>query len=107
VAAVNFNCRLRGGFGLDDESTLTAMDRDTDIPVLFIHGDADALVPCRMSIENYIACRAPKELYIVHDAPHATAYLKDTDTYQNRVRQFFATWDGRLLREPCQESQES
>lgn len=98
MAAVNLNCRLRGGFGLDDYSTLTAMDRDTDIPVLFIHGDADTLVPCRMSMENYIACRAPKELYIVHDAPHATAYLKETEAYQARVKQFFATWDHRLDR---------
>lgn len=96
VKAVNMNCRLRGGFELDDYSTIDAMKKNTEIPILFIHGDADDFVPCRMTLENYLACNAPKELYIVHGATHATSYLKETDIYQSRVLSFFATWDTRL-----------
>ena len=96
VAAINLNCRLREGFDFDDYTTLKALENDTEIPVFFIHGDDDDFVPCRMSMENYLACRAPREIMIVHGAQHGTSYLVDTKTYQTRVLDFFETWDGRL-----------
>ncbi len=96
VAAVDTVCRLQGGFSLGAYSTLAALERNTEVPILFIHGDADDFVPCRMTLENYMACRAPKELYIVHGAAHATSYLKETETYRARILAFFDAWDGRL-----------
>ena len=56
MAAVNLNCRLRGGFTLKCCSTKEALAKDTCVPVFFIHGDADELVPCSMTLENYLAC---------------------------------------------------
>ena len=47
------------------------------IPVLFIHGDKDDYVPMWMTIKNYEACAAQKELYIVQGAGHALAFSKD------------------------------
>lgn len=96
MAAVNLNCRLRGGFTLNGCSTTEALAKDTAVPVLFIHGDADELVPCSMTLENYLACSAPKELLIVHGAGHAGSFLTDPETYKARVLAFFAAWDGRL-----------
>ena len=96
MAAVNLNCKLREGFDFDEYSTLIAMEKDTEIPVFFIHGDEDDFVPVRMSMENYMACCAPREILIVHGANHGTSYLVDTDTYQKRTLAFFDKWDDRL-----------
>lgn len=96
LAAINLNCRLREGFDFGDCTTTEALAKNTEVPVFFIHGDEDDFVPCRMSMENYLACRAPREIMIVHGAQHGTSYLVDTETYRTRVLDFFEAWDGRL-----------
>ena len=96
MAAVNLNCKLRGGFTLGSASPVQAMARNTAIPCLFIHGDADDFVPVRMSIENFYACQAPKELFIVPGAGHGLSYLANTEGYQQKVLDFFGAWDERL-----------
>lgn len=96
MKVIDMDCRLGGGFTLGEYTTLQAMDANTDVPVLFIHGDADHFVPLSMTLENYMACRAPKELLIVHGAAHGLSYIVDPDTYKARVAAFFEAWDGRL-----------
>ena len=96
MAAVNLNCKRRGGFTLGSASPVEAMARNTEIPCLFIHGGDDGFVPVRMSIENYYACRAPRELFIVPGAGHGLSYLVNTEGYCRKVMDFFAAWDGRL-----------
>ena len=96
LTAVNLNCKLRGGFTLGSASPIEAMAKNTEIPCFFIHGDADDFVPVRMSIENYYACKAPKELFIVPEAGHGLSYLVNTYGYQQKIQDFFAAWDGRL-----------
>ncbi|MBQ3508130.1 MAG: alpha/beta hydrolase [Clostridia bacterium] len=100
MAAVNLNCKLRGGFTFKKSSPIEVMTHNTDIPCLFIHGDADDFVPVRMSLENFYACRAPKELYIVHGAGHGLSFIVDPEGYQKKILDFFAAWDDRL---PCPE----
>ena len=70
--------------------------RNTDIPCLFIHGGDDDFVPVRMSIENFYACQAPKELLIVPGAGHGLSYLVDPVRYRERVLAFFSAWDDRV-----------
>ena len=96
MAAVNLNCKLRGGFTFKKASPIEAMAKNTDIPCLFFHGDADDFVPLRMSLENFYACRAPKELYVVHGAGHGLSFIVDPEGYQKKVLDFFAAWDNRL-----------
>ena len=96
LAAVNINCKLRCGFTLKSASPVKAMAQNTEIPCLFIHGDADTFVPVRMSIENYYACRAPKELFVVPGAGHGLSYLVNTEGYRRKVLDFFEAWDNRL-----------
>ncbi len=102
MKAVDLNCRLRGGFTLKECSTKESLAKDRTVPVLFIHGDADELVPCSMTLENYLACAAPKELLIVHGAGHACSFLADPDAYKSRVLAFFAEWDTRLHTEDAE-----
>ncbi len=60
----------------------------TDIPILFIHGDADAFVPCEMSRQLYAACASKKKLVLIHGAGHAVAYYVDTPAYAQAVTEF-------------------
>ncbi len=98
LAAVNLNCKLRGGFTFKKSSPIEVMAQNTDIPCLFIHGDADDFVPVRMSLENFYACRAPKELFVVHGAGHGLSFIVDAEGYQRKILDFFAAWDDRLPR---------
>ena len=93
MAAVNANCKLREGFTFKDYSPVEAMVQNKEIPCLFVHGDADSIVPWRMSLENYYACQAPKELLIVNGAAHGMAFLVDPVRYKQKVLDFFAAYD--------------
>ena len=84
--------RWRAGFGYSDASALDAM-RNCRIPVLFIHGEKDTFVPVQMSLDNYMACRAPKELLIVPGAVHAAASLQDPEGYQRAVLAFMKKYE--------------
>ncbi len=103
MAAVNLNCKMRAGFTLKSASPIRAMAKNTDIPCLFFHGDEDDFVPVRMSLENYYACKAPKELYIVHGAGHGLSFMVDPERYQSKVLAFFEAWDNRLPPPPVPE----
>lgn len=96
LAAVNLNCKRRAGFTLGSASPVEAMAKNTQIPCLFIHGNDDDFVPVRMAIENYYACQAPKELFIVPGAGHGLSYIVDPERYQQKILAFFEAWDGRV-----------
>ena len=59
--------------------------RNTDIPILFIHGKEDHFVPCYMSEKMYEACASPKELHLIEDCGHAAAYMVATEEYTAAV----------------------
>ncbi len=91
--AIDLNCRRRGGFSLAKDTPVRAMAKNTEIPCLFFHGDADKLVPWTMSLENYRACRAPKELVVVHGAAHAMSYIVEPGLYREKLLAFFEAND--------------
>ncbi len=93
LAAVDANCRLKGCFSFDDYSTVRAMAENTRVPCLFIHGDADGLVPLGMCAQNYAACRAPKDVLVVKGAEHCLAYATDPTAYAQKLTDFFAAFD--------------
>ena len=62
------------GYRLAGCSTVAAL-RAANYPVLFIHGEADTFVPCRMSEEGYLACRTEKSLLRIPGARHAQSAL--------------------------------
>lgn len=81
--------RLFGGFDPDETSPLTALSH-CRLPVILIHGDADAFVPCSMSERNYAACASPrKHLTLIPGAGHGLGYPADPDTYLSELRAFF------------------
>ncbi|MGM9940766.1 MAG: alpha/beta hydrolase [Bulleidia sp.] len=58
------------------------------IPVLLIHGDIDDFVPWQMSIENQKACAGESRLVLIRNAPHASSWFTDPDTYRKEVLSF-------------------
>lgn len=99
------------GFNMYEYSTTEALSvnlaRDEQIPVLFIHGDADEFVPIEMSERNFTQCLASLTVdasgktsivanpqaekysfFKVKDAPHAIENLIDETGYQEKVKEF-------------------
>ncbi len=74
-------------FGFRDASTLKSLEEST-LPVLFVHGGKDRLVPPVFSRQNYEACRGEKNLVIVPEASHGTSYLADKAGCQAALADF-------------------
>ena len=79
--------RRIAGFDLAEYSTLDAMAVNT-IPVLFITGTQDKRVPMEMTMRNYEACTAPKELLLIEGSPHAINYFWDPAKYNSALLAF-------------------
>ena len=79
--------------GSGDYSTVEAL-KNTNVPVLFIHGSDDKFVPVEMTFENYKACASPKRLLIVCGADHAMSYYVNKDEYEKSVLEFWQSFDG-------------
>lgn len=75
------------GFGMKDVRPIDIV-KGSNIPILFIHGDMDELVPCRMGIDMYRAKKDHKAIYIVKDGMHNTCYSKDKNIYEEVVSRF-------------------
>ena len=58
---------------------------NSDVPILFIHGEEDHYVPCEMSSRMYELCSAPKELHVIAGAGHAASYMMATPEYTKAV----------------------
>lgn len=58
-------------------------------PVLIIHSEDDKITPVCDAHELYKRAQGQKELWIVHEAPHAHIYNAYPDEYKHRVISFF------------------
>ena len=72
---------------LEDGDTEEAL-RKCKVPVLFIHGEDDRLVPCEMSRRNYEACASEKMIFTVPEAGHTLSYMVDYEGYREAVSAF-------------------
>ena len=59
----------------------------TKLPMLFLHGDADAFVPAAMAKECCAACAGDKRLVVFEGAAHAQSHFRHPEQYE---REFFA-----------------
>ncbi len=91
---IDATCRLRGGFSIDDVNAVEAVSH-ASVPMLFIHGAADELVPLAMLDELYEACASPrKRRLLVPDAPHAQSVTAHPALYWREMDAFIAdVWD--------------
>ncbi len=79
--------KLRVGYFYGDVSPIMDV-AELDIPVLFIHGQADDYIPPEASIRMHDVKPGPKQLYLVPNAHHAGAYGEDPEAYDRAVEGF-------------------
>ena len=62
--------------------------RNVTTPVLYIHGDADELVPAHMSLELQKATKGPSEVAIFKSSTHGSAIFDNQKGYKEIVQNF-------------------
>ena len=75
------------GATLDDLSPQKAVQKDT-APILFLHGDADTLIPPAALYDLYNNCHAPKQMHIFKNSIHAQGIADYPEEYNQTVRDF-------------------
>ena len=65
---------------------------NVSVPILFIHGTADEVVPYWMSISNYSRAKEPKKLVLIPNIRHERAYLFTTQEFRNEITNFINTY---------------
>lgn len=58
------------------------------VPVLFLHGKADSVVPSEMSQRLYDAAPEPKQLFIIPGADHVRIYQPGEQSYLKAIQKF-------------------
>ena len=81
-------CRLRGGVFLGSVRPAKALADCAHVPMLFIHGDADELIPSTMMQECYDAKAGEKERWLVPGARHADCFHADREGYRAHLKAF-------------------
>lgn len=80
--------KVRAGYSFEEASS-TAQLAKAEVPMLFIHGDADTFVPFESLQENYDACASSdKQMLVVEGAGHGMSASTDPDLYWNTVDAF-------------------
>lgn len=87
MPCANLVCKLKTGVKISDAAPIEVVDKIT-VPILFIHGDKDALVPFEMMGRLFDKAAAPKEKFVVEGAGHADAKRKNPAAYFEKVFEF-------------------
>lgn len=84
-------CKLLYGWSFGEASSLQSI-QNCYLPMLFIHGEEDSLLPVDMAYTLYEAKPGEKELWILPGVDHGAAYRDYPDVYTQRVRTFVDTY---------------
>ena len=89
---LDWRCQQVAGFSLN-QAVPEVAEMQSTVPILFIHGTRDALVPPAMAEQLYRVAKAPdKSLLLIHDAVHGVACQKDEKLYFKTVQEFTAPY---------------
>lgn len=80
-------CRKLAGFSLKERTPLEAVKK-ARVPILFIHGTKDEVVPYSMVDELYEACKGPKKIFRAEGAAHALSCVKRSKEYAAALSEF-------------------
>ena len=87
MPCANIVCKIETGVKISDAAPIEVVDK-IKVPVLFIHGDEDKLVPFEMMTQLFDACAAPKDKFVVEGAGHADAKRENPAAYFDKVFAF-------------------
>ena len=85
IRGVDVAHRRHQGYSFDELTPVKSAE-NIRVPVLFVHGAEDKLVPCFMVHELYEACgSAGKELLVVEGADHAQSYKVNKEAFEAKL----------------------
>lgn len=79
--------RIKAGYFFKQASALKAVKK-SKIPTIFIHGEDDRLVPCKMAEKLYKVAKCKKEKLIIKKAGHTESCTVDTEMYWKKIKAF-------------------
>ena len=92
VKGVDMANKINHGFKLTSIRPVEAV-ANARVPMLFVHGKDDNLVPSFMAEELYEACSNPnKDILIVDGADHAQAHVNGKEEYEQKIDEFIAKY---------------
>ncbi|SFB21275.1 hypothetical protein SAMN04488072_1103 [Lentibacillus halodurans] len=80
---------LRAGYSLKEASALEQVKK-ADVPILYIHGNADTFVPASMSETLYENTKSKADLMTVNNAGHGEPFVVAKEKYIDRLNTFLA-----------------
>lgn len=87
IPAASLWSKILAGYFFSEANPKAAL-RVSRVPILLIHGDADAFVPFYMLQELYDSCTAEKSMFTVHNAVHGESSYLDPDNYSRTAVSF-------------------
>ena len=85
---VKLSAKLYGNFDPDEASAVESL-KNSKIPVVFIHGEADERVPAEMTAVNAAACGTDRiATFYVPEAEHGMSFFLDKEGYYETVVTF-------------------
>lgn len=89
---LNIVCLIFGKFSIYNNDTRETV-KNSDIPVMLIHGKADGFVPCEMSIETHKNANEKSKLLLVENADHGLSYIIDSALVNDSIKNFLIECD--------------
>ena len=83
--------RIRLGYDMKD-TDVTGAVRNSRVPILFVHGDADHVVPFAMGQELYAACGTDADHLWVAGADHVESRYRAAEAYDEKLDDFLARY---------------
>ena len=85
---VKLGAKLYGDFNPDEASAMESL-KNSNIPIVFIHGEQDERVPVDMTVRNAAACASNRvATFYVPDAEHGMSFFLDRQGYHDTVVSF-------------------
>ena len=81
-------CQKKAGFNFHEYTAIDQVKKAT-VPMLFVQGEKDPLVPAHMAQDLYDACASEKRLLIVPEAGHGESIAFAPEEYHQAIRELF------------------
>ena len=90
VSVMDIGNRFIYGYSVDDVSPIDVVSNESfNIPLLLLHSECDAAVPCAHSKRLYTACNSDiKNLYCIKSSDHCGGYFKDPKLFTKYLCQW-------------------
>lgn len=89
---INILCAIFGKFSIYNNDTRIAV-KNSDIPILLIHGEADGFVPCEMSKDTIKYANDKSSILLVKNADHGLSFLVDCNLVKSSIKKFLKEYD--------------